>query len=405
MLDIHSIRAQFPILYQQVHGKPLVYFDNAATTQKPIAVIERIDRYYRETNANIHRGAHHLANISTEHFEQTREKTRALLNARETAEIIFTSGTTDGINLVAQTWGRQNIGAGDEILLSMLEHHSNIVPWQMLAEEKGAVIKVIPIHENGTWQVEALNTLITERTKLVAVNHVSNALGTINPIEMLIAKAHAAGAKVLIDGAQSVAHMPIDVQAIDCDFYCFSAHKLYGPTGVGVLYGKRELLEAMPPWRGGGEMIKSVSFEKTTYNELPHKFEAGTPHIAGVIGFGAALDFLQTLDSDAVSTHKLTLLQHATSLLQEIDSLRIFGTAEHKAEVISFNVGNIHPFDLGTLLDQQGIAVRTGHHCTEPLWNFYGVPGTVRASFALYNTTKEIDIFVAALKKSITLLA
>jgi cysteine desulfurase/selenocysteine lyase len=405
MLDIHAIRAQFPILHQQVHGKPLVYLDNAATTQKPLAVIERIDRYYRETNANIHRGAHHLANISTEHFEQTREKTRALLNARETAEIIFTSGTTDGINLVAQTWGRQNIGAGDEILLSMLEHHSNIVPWQMLAEEKGAVIKVIPIHENGTWQDEALNTLITERTKLVAVNHVSNALGTVNPIEMLITKAHAAGAKVLIDGAQSVTHMPIDVQAMDCDFFCFSAHKLYGPTGVGVLYGKRELLEAMPPWRGGGEMIKSVSFEKTTYNELPHKFEAGTPHIAGVIGFGAAIEFVQSLSWSDVSAHKKDILDYATSQLQEINGLRIFGTAEHKAAVISFNVGDIHPFDLGTLLDQQGIAVRTGHHCTEPLWHFYGVPGTVRASFALYNTTEEIDIFVAALKKSITLLA
>jgi cysteine desulfurase / selenocysteine lyase len=405
MFDVNAIRAQFPVLHQQVHGKPLVYFDNAATTQKPLAVIERIDRYYREANANIHRGAHHLANISTEHFEQTREKTRALLNTRETAEIIFTSGTTDGINLVAQTWGRQNIGAGDEILLSMLEHHSNIVPWQMLAEEKGAIIKVIPIHDNGTWQVESLDTLITERTKLVAVNHVSNALGTVNPIEMLIAKAHSAGAKVLIDGAQSVAHRPVDVQALDCDFYSFSAHKLYGPTGVGVLYGKREHLDAMPPWRGGGEMIKSVSFEKTTYNELPHKFEAGTPHIGGVIGFGAALDFLQTLDSAAVAAHKHALLQHATALLQEIDGLRIFGTAPNKAEVISFNVGNIHPFDIGTLLDQQGIAVRTGHHCTEPLWHFYGAPGTVRASFALYNTMEEVDIFVAALKKSITLLA
>jgi cysteine desulfurase/selenocysteine lyase len=405
MLDIHAIRAQFPILHQQVHGKSLVYFDNAATTQKPLAVIDRINRYYRETNANIHRGAHHLANISTEHFEQTREKTRALLNARETTEIIFTSGTTDGINLVVQTWGRKNIGAGDEILLSMLEHHSNIVPWQMLAEEKGAVIKVIPIHENGTWQVEVLDTLINERTKLVAVNHVSNALGTVNPIEVLIAKAHAAGAKVLIDGAQSVTHMPIDVQALDCDFYCFSAHKLYGPTGVGVLYGKRELLDAMPPWRGGGEMIKSVSFEKTTYNELPHKFEAGTPHIAGVIGFGAAIEFVQSLAWSDVSTHKKDILDYATSQLQEMDGLRIFGTAEQKAAVISFNVGNIHPFDIGTLLDQQGIAVRTGHHCTEPLWSFYGVPGTVRASFALYNTTEEIDIFVAALKKSITLLA
>lgn len=405
MLDVTTIRSLFPILQQQVHGRPLVYLDNAATTQKPLAVIERIDAYYRATNANIHRGAHHLANISTEHFEQTREKTRALLNASETTEIIFTSGTTDSINLVAQTWGRQNIGAGDEILLSMLEHHSNIVPWQMLAEEKGAVIRVIPIREDGTWQIESLETLINPRTKLVAVNHVSNALGTVNPIETIIAQAHAAGAKVLIDGAQSVAHMPVDVQAIDCDFYCFSAHKLYGPTGVGVLFGKRELLEAMPPWRGGGEMIKSVSFEKTTYNELPHKFEAGTPHIAGVIALGQAIDFVQSLSWSAVMAHKQSLLNHATALLQEIDGVRIFGTSPHKAGVISFNVATHHPFDIGTLLDQQGIAVRTGHHCTEPLWNFYGVPGTVRASFALYNTTEEIDIFVAALKKSITLLA
>jgi cysteine desulfurase/selenocysteine lyase len=275
----------------------------------------------------------------------------------------------------------------------------------MLAEEKGAVIKVIPIHDNGTWQVESLDTLINERTKIVAVNHVSNALGTVNPIEMLIAKAHAAGAKVLIDGAQSITHMPIDVQALDCDFYCFSAHKLYGPTGVGVLYGKRELLEAMPPWRGGGEMIKSVSFDKTTYNELPHKFEAGTPHIAGVIGFGAAIEFVQSLSWSDVSAHKKEILDYATSQLQEIDGLRIFGTAEHKAAVISFNVGDIHPFDIGTLLDQQGIAVRTGHHCTEPLWNFYSVPGTVRASFAIYNTKEEIQTFATALKKAITLLS
>lgn len=405
MLDIQTIRSQFPILHQHVHGRPLVYLDNAATTQKPLSVIERIDTFYKKTNANIHRGAHHLANISTEYFEQTREKSRALLNARETAEIIFTSGTTDGINLVAQTWGRQNIQHGDEILLSMLEHHSNIVPWQMIAEEKGAVIRVIPIHEDGTWNLEALPSLLSERTKLVAVSHVSNALGTVNPIETLIHQAHAVGAKVLIDGAQSVIHMPIDVQAINCDFYCFGAHKLYGPTGVGVLFGKRDLLDAMPPWRGGGEMIKSVSFEKTTYNELPHKFEAGTPNISGVIGFGAALDFVGTLDWADVSAHKNQLLQHATSQLQNIEGVRIFGTAADKAGVISFNVGNHHPFDIGTLLDQQGVAVRTGHHCTEPLWNFYGVPGSVRASFAIYNTKEEIEIFTTALQKAITLLS
>ncbi|MFN5621460.1 MAG: cysteine desulfurase [Flavobacteriales bacterium] len=405
MFDVNAIRSQFPILEEKVHGKPLVYLDNAATTQKPLSVIERIDTFYKKTNANIHRGAHHLANVSTEYFEDTRALTRAFVNARETTEIIFTSGTTDSINLVAQTWGRQNIGKGDEILLSMLEHHSNIVPWQLLAAEKGAIIKVIPIHENGTWQVDSLDTLISERTKLVAVNQVSNALGTINPIELLIAKAHAAGAKVLIDGAQSVTHMPIDVQALDCDFFCFSAHKLYGPTGVGVLYGKRELLEAMPPWRGGGEMIKSVSFEKTTYNELPHKFEAGTPHIAGVIGFGAALEFVQSLAWSDVDAHKKEILNHATSELLNIDGLRIFGNTATKAPVISFNVGNLHPFDIGTLLDQQGVAVRTGHHCTEPLWNYYQVPGTVRASFAIYNTQEEIQTFVTALKKAITLLS
>jgi cysteine desulfurase/selenocysteine lyase len=403
-LDIQQLRKEFPILHQQVNGCALVYLDNAATTQKPKSVIDAITDYYKNYNANVHRGAHYLANKATEVFEDTRQKTKALINAESSAEIIFTSGTTDAINLVAQTWARTNLVQGDEILLTMMEHHSNIVPWQMVAEEKGAIIKVLPINEKGEWQIDALNHLITAKTKMVAVNHVSNSLGTINNVQTLINKAHAAGAKVLIDGAQAVAHFAVDVQALNCDFYCFSAHKLYGPTGVGVLYGKRELLEAMPPYRGGGEMIKSVSFEKTYYNELPHKFEAGTPNIEGVVAFGSALDFVNDLDWEAVAEHEHELLQHATNQMLKIEGLRIFGTAEKKVGVISFEVAGVHPYDLGTLLDKQGVAVRTGQHCTEPLWNFFGVSGSVRASFAAYNTLEEVDVFMNALKKAISLL-
>lgn len=402
--DIENIRKQFPVLHQQVNNRPLVYLDNAATTQKPISVIEALEVYYKTTNANIHRGAHYLANKATVQFEGTREKIRSFINAKETAEIIFTSGTTDSINLVAQAWGRKNIAAGDEILLSMMEHHSNIVPWQMLAEEKGAVIKVIPVTESGEWQIDAVDSLLNEKTKLVAVNHVSNSLGTINPIKMLIDKAHAFGAKVLIDAAQSVSHFATNVQELDCDFMCFSGHKIYGPTGTGVLYGKYDLLEAMPPWRGGGEMISSVSFEKTTYNTLPHKFEAGTSHISGVIALSSAIDFMTEFQWDDIIEHEKNILAYATSKISHIEGLRIFGTSTEKTGVISFDVEGIHPYDIGTLLDKQGIAVRTGHHCTEPLWNHYGVSGSVRASFAIYTTTNEIDLFVEALHKSISML-
>lgn len=402
--DIASIRSEFPILDQSVNGYPLVYLDNAATTQKPQVVIDAINHYYTRQNANIHRGAHYLAHISTVAFENVRDQIKNFLNSSEREEIIFTSGTTDSINLVAQTWGRKNLHAGDEIVLSMMEHHSNIVPWQMIAEEKGAVIKVIPITATGEWDLEVLESIITAKTKLVAVNHVSNALGTINPVEKIITKAHSCGALVLLDGAQAVSHFAVDVQKLDCDFYCFSGHKLYGPTGIGVLYGKKELLNAMPPYRGGGEMIKSVSFEGTTYNELPHKFEAGTPHIEGVIGLGAALQFVTSLPKGFAANHEMQLLDYATKKLNEIPGIKIFGTSAHKVSVISFLVNNIHPYDMGTLLDKQGVAVRTGHHCTEPLWNYFKVPGSVRASFAIYNTCDEVDMFISALNKSIRLL-
>ncbi len=403
-LDIETLRKSFPILHQKVNGYSLVYLDNAATTQKPQQVIDALSDYYRSYNANIHRGVHHLANIATTQYESVREKTRAFINASSEVEIIFTGGTTDSINLVAQTWGRQNLKQGDEILISMMEHHSNIVPWQMIAEEKGAIVKAIPVTENGEWDIESLNVLLTSKTKIVTVNHVSNSLGTINPIKNIIDKAHQLGAVVLIDGAQAVAHFPVDVQALDADFYAFSAHKLYGPTGTGVLYGKKSLLESMPPYRGGGEMIKTVTIEKTTYNELPYKFEAGTPNIEGVIGMGAAIDFVNSFDWSEIVEHEKELLELATEKISAIPGLRIFGTSKNKVGVISFQVEGVHPYDLGTLLDKQGVAVRTGHHCTEPLWNHYGIPGSVRASFSLYTTTEEIEIFIAALQKALQLL-
>ncbi len=403
-LDVASLRDEFPILHQDVNGYPLVYLDNAATSQKPLSVIESITNYYLGYNANIHRGVHKLATLATEAFESTRKKVAAFLNTPDTREIIFTTGTTDSINLVAQTFGKANLNAGDEILLSTLEHHSNIVPWQMIAQEKGAIIKVIPITADGQWQVDELENLITSKTKIIAVNHVSNALGTINPIELVIEKAKKVGAKVMIDGAQSVVHFTIDVKKLDCDFYCFSAHKLYGPTGVGVLYGKAELLEAMPPYRGGGEMIHTVSFNGTTYNEIPHKFEAGTPNIEGIIAFGAAIDFATSLDAEAVHEHEQELLNYATEKLKSIEGLIIYGDHANKVSVISFLVEGIHPFDLGTLLDNQGVAVRTGHHCTQPLMEHYGIPGTVRASFAIYNTKEEVDLLYNALVKAISML-
>jgi cysteine desulfurase/selenocysteine lyase len=399
-----EIRKHFPLLHQEVNGHRLVYFDNAATSQKPQVVIDALARYYQEYNANIHRGVHYLANLATSAFEETRAEVRRFLNAKEEREIIFTSGTTDSINLVAQAWGRANLQAGDEILVSTLEHHSNIVPWQMIAEERGAVIKVIPLNEDGSWSAEQALGLITPKLKMVAINHVSNSLGVINPIKPVIDAAHAMGAKVLVDGAQAVVHFEVDVQALNCDFYCFSGHKVYGPTGTGILYGKADLLERMPPYRGGGEMIKSVSFSGTTYNTIPHKFEAGTPNIEGFIGLGYALKYAKSLGWENVKEHEEQLLSYATQQLKAIEGMRIFGDVKNKVSVISFLVEGVHPYDLGTLLDKQGIAVRTGHHCTQPLWDWYGVPGSVRASFAVYNTLEEVDRFVAALRKALMLL-
>ncbi|MHA8073457.1 SufS family cysteine desulfurase [Aquirufa sp. HETE-40SA] len=403
-LNIDQIRADFPVLHQQVNKAPLIYFDNAATTQKPKAVIDALSAYYEQDNANIHRGIHTLAERATTAYELTRKKLAAFLNAPSTDQIIFTSGTTAGINLVAQTFGRANVGKGDQIIVSNLEHHSNIVPWQMIAEEKGAEIKVIPVSDAGVLDVEAYKFLLNPKVKLVAVNHVSNAIGTINPIVEIISLAHEVGAKVLIDGAQSVAHLAVDVQALDMDFFVFSAHKLFGPTGVGVLYGKRDLLESMPPYQGGGEMIKEVSFAGTTYNELPYKFEAGTPNIADVIAFGAALDYVQAIPSEALAAQEEALLAYATQKLQVIPGLRIVGTAPEKIAVISFVIDGVHPQDIGVLLDKFGIAIRTGHHCAQPLMQRYELVGTCRASFAFYNTFEEIDRFVLCLEKTLQML-
>jgi cysteine desulfurase/selenocysteine lyase len=403
-LNIDQIRADFPVLHQQVNKAPLIYFDNAATTQKPKAVMDALTAYYEQDNANIHRGIHTLAERATTAYELTRKKLASFLNAPSTDQIIFTSGTTAGINLVAQTFGRACIGKGDQIIVSNLEHHSNIVPWQMIAEEKGAEIKVIPVSDEGVLDIEAFKGLLNPKVKLVAVNHVSNAIGTINPIVEIIQLSHAVGAKVLIDGAQSVAHLAVDVQALDLDFFVFSAHKLFGPTGVGVLYGKRDLLEAMPPYQGGGEMIKEVSFAGTTYNELPYKFEAGTPNIADVIAFGAALDYVQAIPAEALAAQEEALLAYATEKLQAIPGLRIVGTAPEKIAVISFVIDGVHPQDIGVLLDKFGIAIRTGHHCAQPLMERYGLVGTCRASFSFYNTFEEIDRFVLCLEKTLQML-
>jgi cysteine desulfurase/selenocysteine lyase len=397
--NVTDIRNQFPILETMVGGKPLVYFDNAATTQKPKVVLDALDAYYASYNANIHRGIHQLAEKATAAFEATRTAVKEFLNANSTEEIIFTYGTTDSINLVARTFGEKYLNAGDEIIITSLEHHSNIVPWQMLCERKGCVLKVIPIDEHGDIILEAFDNLLTAKTKLVSVVHVSNALGTINPIEYIIPKAHAVGAKVLVDGAQASSHLAIDVVALDVDFYALSAHKLFGPTGTGILYGKKELLLEMPPYRGGGEMIKEVTFEKTTYADLPYKFEAGTPNIADVIAFKYALDYFQSLDKEALHAHEDDLLVYATAALKEIGGIRIIGEAKKKVSVVSFVLEGVHPQDIGILLDQQGIAVRTGHHCTQPLMQCFNIPGTVRASFAPYNTREEIDLLVEGLHK------
>jgi len=404
-LDIAAVRRQFPILNREVKGKTLVYFDNAATSQKPQSVIDALVNYYTHYNANVHRGIHTLAEEATLAMEKSRDAAEEFINAESREQIIFTRGTTEGINLVAYTWGRQNIKAGDEIIVSNIEHHSNIVPWQILIEEKGAVLKVIPVNEKGELIIEEYKKLLSPKTKLVAVNHASNALGTINPVREIIDAAHEVGAVVLIDGAQSTVHLDIDVQEMDCDFFAFSSHKVYGPTGVGVLYGKRELLESMPPFQGGGEMIKEVTFEKTTYNDLPYKYEAGTPNIADIIAFKAAIDFVNGIGKKNIKPYEDELLQYGTSQLKQIQGVKIVGEAREKVSVISFIVDKLHPQDLGILLDNYGIAVRTGHHCAQPLMDCFRIPGTVRASFAVYNTKEEIDELMVGLKKAIKMLS
>lgn len=401
--NVEAVRKQFPTLHQQVFGKPLVYFDNGATSQKPQIVIDTINRYYTLENANIHRGVHSLSQKATDAYEEARRITQQFIHAKNDYEIIFTKGTTDGINLVASSFG-ELLSAGDEVIISEMEHHSNIVPWQLLRDRKNIVLKVIPILENGELDMEQFESLLTQKTKLVSVTHISNTLGTINPVKDIIQIAHSVGAKVLIDGAQSIQHLKIDVQELNCDFFVFSSHKVFGPTGVGVLYGKEAVLNAMPPYQGGGDMIDKVTFEKTTFNALPFKFEAGTPHIVGGIATGTALQYLSELDADAIHAHEIDLLKYAQTELLKIEGLRIIGTAKNKTSVVSFVVEGLHPFDIGTLLDKQGIAVRTGHHCTQPLMDRYKIPGTIRASFAFYNTLAEVDVFLTALKRSIELL-
>lgn len=398
--DVAAIRAQFPILQTTARGKPLVYLDNAATTQKPQAVIDALVEYYSCTNANIHRGVHYLSEKATGEYEGAREKIQHFLNAKEAREIIYTRGTTEAINLVASTFGRANVHAGDEIIVSGMEHHSNIVPWQMLCEEKGATLRVIPVNDDGELLLNEYENLLNEKTKIVAVNYVSNALGTINPVKEIIERAHRVGARVLIDGAQSSSHLKIDVQGLDCDFYTLSGHKIYGPTGIGVLYGKAELLEKMPPYQGGGDMISSVTWEKTVWNVLPFKFEAGTPHIEGAIGLGVALDWIQNVGIENIARHESTLLARATELVAEIEGITIIGTAKHKASVLSFTMESAHPSDVGMILDSQGVAIRTGHHCAQPLMDRFGIVATARASFGVYNTLEETEIFAAALKKA-----
>ncbi|HWF92654.1 MAG TPA: cysteine desulfurase [Terriglobales bacterium] len=398
-LDVERIRSDFPILRQQAHGHPLVYLDNAATSQKPKAVIDAIVRYYERDNANIHRGVHYLSQQATEEFEAARKAVQLFLHAARPSEIIFLRGATEAINLVAQTYGRVHVGAGDEVLITAMEHHSNIVPWQMLCDEKGAKLRVAPINDHGGLILEEFERLLGPRTKIVAVGHVSNALGTINPIAKIIKMAHAKNIPVLVDGAQAVPHVAVNVQELDCDFYVFSSHKLYGPTGVGILYGKQALLEAMPPYQGGGDMISSVTFEKTTYNKVPHKFEAGTPDMSGAVGLRAAIEYLNNLGMDNIAAYEHELLEYATQKVSAIPGVRIVGTAKEKAGVLSFVIEGVHPHDIGTILDQEGIAIRTGHHCAQPVMERFGIDATARASFALYNTKEEIDALVRGIKK------
>ncbi|HAT80423.1 MAG TPA: cysteine desulfurase CsdA [Flavobacterium sp.] len=404
MLDINKIRADFPILSRTVNGKPLVYFDNGATSQKPQIVIDAIAKYYQEINANIHRGVHTLSQLATDAYENSRAKIQHHINAKFAHELIFTSGTTHGINAVANGFA-SILKPGDEVLVSALEHHSNIVPWQMLCERTGATLRVIPMNENGELIMAEYDKLLSDKTKIVTVNHISNALGTVNPIQYMIDKAHEFGAAVLIDGAQAVPHLKPDVQVLDCDFYVFSGHKMCGPTGVGILYGKEVWLNKLPPYQGGGEMIKEVTFEKTTYADLPHKFEAGTPDIAGGIVLGTAVDYMNSVGFENIQEQELELLEYATKRLLEIDGLKIYGTAAAKTSVVSFNIEGIHPYDIGTIIDKLGIAVRTGHHCAQPIMNYFEIPGTIRASFSFYNTKEEIDVMVEAVKKAKMMLS
>ena len=397
--DVERVRRDFPILQRQVHGKPLVYLDNAATSQKPRAVLDACERYYTLDNSNVHRGVHALSEQATADYEGARAKVRRFLHAASDREIIFVRGATEGINLVMHSYGRRNVGPGDEVLITAMEHHSNIVPWQILCEENGAKLRVAPINDRGELILEEFEKLLGPRTRLVAVAHVSNALGTVNPVRRIVELARRWNAAVLIDGAQAAPHVPIDVRALDCDFYVFSSHKMYGPTGIGVLYGRQRLLEAMPPYQGGGDMIASVTFEKTTYNTLPYKFEAGTPHIAGAIGLGAAIDYLASLDIERVAAYEQELLAYATEAISRVPGVRLIGTARQKAAVLSFLVAGVHAHDVGTVLDQEGIAVRTGHHCAQPVMDRFGVPATARASLSFYNTRQEIDALVAGLEK------
>ncbi len=402
--DVEKIREDFPVLSREVNDHPLIYLDSGASSQKPNQVIDRLNRYYRLEHSNIHRGVHHLSQQATEAYEQARETVRSFINAKNRHEVLFTKGTTDGINLVASSFGREFLKPGDEVIISTMEHHSNIVPWQLICAQAGAKIRVIPINQHGELIIEEFESMLNPRTRLVAVVHVSNALGTINPVEDMIRLAHGHNVPVLLDGAQAAPHTHIDVQALDVDFYAFSGHKVFGPTGVGILYGKEALLNDMPPYQGGGDMIERVTFEKTTYNVLPHKFEAGTPNIADGIGLASAIDYYSQFDESEVAAHEQDILHYATERLLDIDGLRIIGTAANKASVISFLLADTHPFDVGTILDQLGIAVRTGHHCTQPLMDFYGIPGTVRASFALYNNREDVDKLVAGVNKAASML-
>ena len=404
-VDFEKIRKDFPLLKREMNGKPIVFLDSAASSQKPNYVLKAMDSYYKKLHANVHRGVYQLSQEATDAFEKSRRLVKEFINAPSEKECIFVRGTTEGINLVASTYGRKNLQAGDEVLISTMEHHSNIVPWQMVCEEKGAHLKVVPINEEGEMIMSEFDKLLTDKTKIVSINHISNALGTINPIREVITKAHAKGIPVLIDGAQAIPHLKIDVQELDVDFYTFSGHKMCGPTGIGILYGKAELLNAMPPYHGGGEMIETVTFEKTTYNTLPHKFEAGTPDIAGVVGIGAAVEYMQKIGHEAIVQHEQELLDYATTELKKIDGLRIVGEAKEKASVVSFLLGKAHPYDVGTILDKLGIAVRTGHHCTQPLMARFGIPGTVRASFAFYNNKEDVDKLVEGVKRAARMLS